>query len=111
MKKQFMILLSCVVFTTTSYANCDAIGCTSTIKRVYPTALSKGVVYLELNTKVPSTLRCTLAENRFFALKKNHPLFKETYALALTSYLAQKVVRIRIRENTNDCEVLYMTTL
>jgi hypothetical protein len=106
--KKLMITLLLVAWPLMSYGSCDTKGCNTLIKRLYATGLADGRVLLQPEDDPKGIVNCSLVENTFFSLKKSHPSFNEIYAMALASTLANRPVRMRIKEGTSDCELSYM---
>ena len=52
-------------------------------------------------------LNCSLGEGKYITLKDTNLRFNEIYALLLSSAMADKTVRLRIEENSDDCELNY----
>lgn len=105
--KKYMILLImlCPGF---AFAACDSRGCTTTIKRIYATAIADGKVFLEPADNPLNIVNCSPRENIFFILSKSHPLFNEIYSMALSAMMTKTEVRMRIVEGSSGCELSYM---
>lgn len=111
MKRYLVSLALFLAFDTSAIAACSSFGCDSKIHRLYPTALPGGVVFIEMTDSANGIANCTLAQDKFFSLKKTHELFDENYAMLLTATIAKSNVRVRIKEGTPDCEVSYVWIL
>ena len=99
------IILSCY-FTTLAYAgSCDAISCTGKLKNLYPNGLT-GKIYIEVNAPM-SALQCTLEQGKFIVLKDNNLLHAEIYSMLLATAISKQDVRIRIYQDSPDCELQY----
>lgn len=90
-----------------AFASCNSKSCTTTIERIYATGYVDGRVYIEPADDPSGKVNCTLAENTFFTLKKEHPLFSEIYSMSLATLLSKNTVILRIVENSSDCELAY----
>ena len=108
--KKFLFLISLALLSNTSSANCDSVSCNTKIRTIYPTAGSGGEIFIEpdVSASVSSSVNCTRPEGRFFTLRREHVSFKEIYALLLAAELSDRVVRLRIQENSNTCDLSYV---
>ena len=98
-----------IFISTSSYADthCDNNSCTGKIKRVYPT--NNGDVYFELHdiSSAASALSCSLVENIYFKLEKNHDNKREIYSIAVSAAFKEFDIRFRLND-TGDCGVSYV---
>lgn len=97
-----------VLLSLSVEAGCNSKSCSSTIKRVYVTGASDGRIYIEPSDNANGIVNCTLAENRFFTLRRSHQQFDEMYSLFLASRISNQEVTIRISEGTNGCAINYV---
>jgi len=107
--KKFSVLTiaSLLLAPITALASCSSTACDTTLTKVYPSPLGGGVVYVQVSEPV-TALNCTRVPGEFMSLKSTHPLFKESYALLLSSLQAKSPVRVRIVEGSADCEIVYV---
>lgn len=106
--KKLLVLGGFFLMAETAAASCSAIGCDTQVRRLYPSSLADGTVFVEPVDASSGIVNCTLRDNLFFSLKKTHPLFNQIYATLLTATVAKSNVRLRIKEGTPDCEISYV---
>lgn len=104
MKIMLSILL--MLAATNAFAACNQNACDTTISRLYATGFDDGRIFIEPEGDI-SPLNCSAVNNVFLTLKKNHPLFNEIYSMLLSATIAKSDVRVRMVENSSDCQVAY----
>ncbi|QUJ67371.1 hypothetical protein KDD30_15240 [Photobacterium sp. GJ3] len=105
--KYFIFLLFFLSPTTWAacYPNqCQGVG-KDILVSVYPS--STGNIYLEAPAG-KEKLNCKLAEGYYMTLKNTHPIFEVMYSTILTAVSTQKKLTVRIVENSEGCEVMYV---
>jgi len=104
-KLALLVFLLCILPISSLAGTCDTISCTGKILNLYPHG-GNGKVYIEIDGNKGS-LNCTLVQEKFVVLKPDSKLHSEIYSMLLAVTVAQKDVRVRILENSPECELLY----
>ncbi|MDV5168337.1 hypothetical protein [Photobacterium rosenbergii] len=104
------LLITAMLFFMTPYVfgACNSNSCYGTIDRIYLTHLSTGEIWIRPSDSPSEVLNCNLREGVYMTLKQNHMLFDEIYSAALAALASQKEVNLRIAENSDDCELVYL---
>nr|VFJ97683.1 MAG: hypothetical protein BECKLFY1418B_GA0070995_11062 [Candidatus Kentron sp. LFY] len=103
MKKILIGLLASMLMTSFVYAGCGGVSCKERINRIYPEG---NVVYISLNGRVgPSN--CSLVSGWYFTLLDSNPKHEEIYALVLAAKLSNKQIKLRTKDGSNICEIIY----
>lgn len=70
-------LLFLLLFGLCDYvsASCSENSCTSEIAQIYVSGTSDGKIYFDPKDDPTGVVNCTLYNNQYFTLKKDHPLF------------------------------------
>jgi len=101
--KLFILLVLCPL--TSIAGTCDTIACTGKIIYLYPHG-GNGSIYVEIDGN-KEALNCNLTQGKYIVLKETSKLHSEIYSMLLAVTIAQKNIRIRIVENSPDCELAY----
>ena len=92
-------------------AACDGIACDSVklLKLyVHPSANNgQGAQFIQTDGD-ETQLNCTPVEDKYLSLHAGGNLFEATYSLLLAALVGDKQVRVRIYENSQDCQVSYV---
>lgn len=98
-----------LIFSSTyTFASCSPQACVTKIKRLYLTGGTSGSILVMPTEVAQGYVNCTLKEGHYLTLKNDHPLFSEIYSTLLAIKIAEKNVRIRIVEESNNCEISYI---
>lgn len=114
-KLVFLTCLMVLLFSNTAYSGtapeqgCATLGCFGKVDRLYlhDTGVIKIPPPIGSAGPGPDVVQCTLSENTYFVLKREHPNFKEIYSSLLSAHIAQKDVYLRVVQGSPDCEVHY----
>jgi hypothetical protein len=83
---------------------CNPSYCEGKITNLYTNG-SNGVVYIRMDGDM-SDLNCTLNDG-YINLRQSNLLHSEIYSSLLSASIAKANIRLRIREGSPDCELLY----
>ncbi|WP_062269276.1 hypothetical protein [Endozoicomonas arenosclerae] len=106
MKK--IILFCLITLPLLSKAACNDKLCTSKIERLYITSAFGGSVLIKPADQASGILNCKLMENVYITLKKDHPVFEEIYSTLLSAKVADMLVKLRIDEASEGCNLRYV---
>lgn len=98
-------------FSRPAEANpCSGVACSqTTIQRLYPASNANDPrVYVRPADGGQASLNCTAVSGVYLTLKAAHPLFPEIFDSLLEATIHDKKVTLRIKENSADCEILYI---
>ncbi|WP_152547950.1 hypothetical protein [Photobacterium galatheae] len=103
------MILMLFLFSSTTWAACSPNQChgigKDVLVSVYPSGT--GHIYLEAPAD-KGKLNCQLVEGHYMTLKNTHPVFEAMYSTILTALSTQKKLTVRIVENSEGCEVMYV---
>ena len=94
--------------STYTFATCSPQSCTTKIERLYLTGSSSGDILVKPADPADGIVNCTLREGSYLTLKNDHLLFSEIYSTLLAIKISEKDVRIRIVEESDNCEISYI---
>jgi hypothetical protein len=98
-------------FSRPAEANpCSGVTCTkTTVQRLYPASnVNNPRVYVRPTDGGQASLDCTAVSGVYLTLKTSHPLFGEIFDALLEATIHDKSVTLRIKEDSTDCEILYI---
>jgi hypothetical protein len=100
------VLASSVGVVTDGHADCRQNRCDNVmIEKLFV----RGDDAIQVSTTgIEASLECTPSEEIFLTLRRTHPNQKEIYAALLSAKLADHNIRIRLREETEDCTISYV---
>ena len=107
MKKYLLSALTFSVLITTANAACGTVSCWST-------TITKLIVGSDGSILVGTSddetkLNCTSPRNEYLTLKADAPGANTIYSTLLTAQTTKKQIGLRIIENSNVCEIVYIT--
>ncbi|WP_395377521.1 hypothetical protein [Marinicella sp. W31] len=102
-----LILMTTVVFNTAMAGVCGVNSCNGKTNLLYVNPNTKIYVKVDADT---SPLNCTLVNGSMTLLKTN-PMQSEIYSMLLSANLADREVKLRIKDNSGICELLYVQLL
>lgn len=104
MFKKFGLLM---VFVISLFAaeSCNSIRCVAKIEKLYVRTSGN----ISVGTTQDETLaNCTPKSGVYFTLDMSVPNAEILYSTLLSAHLSNKVVNIRISENTDGCKIAYV---
>jgi len=105
-----LIVMGCIFTGNAFAAYCNDKGCKARINRLYTAPYGNGRVYIEFKDVNSTQANCTPVEGRYFVLYAENVAFDSINARLETSAMMGKEVWVRIVENSNTCEVIYIQT-
>ena len=110
MKKLIICMAIGLMWSGFSYAgSCNTISCDGIITNLYPNG-QNGKIYIDVDA-VKTPLNCNLDQGNYIVLKDTNLRHSEIYAMLLSVAIAGKEVRLRMVDNSPDCELRYTMLL
>lgn len=100
-------LAALTFFSFSAIADCTSLSCNNVyVEKLYLT--TSGTVYIGTSGN-ETQLTCNAAGGVYTTLNLSNPGANAIYSTLLTAQTSNKVVEIRIEENSIGCNILYMT--
>ena len=106
MKKYLLSAIAIMALGSNLYAKCNAKTCYDKVERLFITA--NGNIYVA-TAGDERKLGCKLSYGKYMKLPANSPATKSIYSALLTSQTTGNKAMIRIKDGSNDCQILYVT--